>query len=257
MREAIVFRRERDFRQWFEANLQRFGVERIILSQEVCPDYVLQMLDGRIARVEAELFDVNFRYHGHDPAKVDFVLACYARATEIDGVPVVAANQLWIWDNEPVPQLPPAGPLSNDELTVLRAIHSAGGSLALAALGNNDDLEGDQQIWIRFSPEAVVAIPRGRADESVMSVMTPDAKKFIKKYHHALIAAGLSRPTCEALRALRQRGLIQYRPLAFLAALMDGGLIDHPGWLPTEAYETSLAMSFHRDKIHTLFWDVG
>src|SRR3990170_5367433 len=95
VREAAIFGTEKEFRKWFEKNLGRFGVKRIILSQEVCPDYVLEMTDGRVLRVEAELFAINFRYHRHDPAKVDLILACYAKAPELDSVPVVAANKLW------------------------------------------------------------------------------------------------------------------------------------------------------------------
>jgi len=78
--KPIALQSEAEFRKWFEQNLLAFGVRKIILSQEPCPDYVLQMQDGRIVRVEAELFAVNFRYHRHDPRKVDFILAAYSHA---------------------------------------------------------------------------------------------------------------------------------------------------------------------------------
>ena len=47
MREAAIFKTEGEFREWFEARLDRFGVKRIILSQEVSPYYTLEMTDGR------------------------------------------------------------------------------------------------------------------------------------------------------------------------------------------------------------------
>lgn len=69
MKEATVFTNEADFRRWFERNLSYFGVREIVFSQEVCPDYVVIMDDGRTAKIEAELFAANFKYHRHDPAK--------------------------------------------------------------------------------------------------------------------------------------------------------------------------------------------
>jgi hypothetical protein len=112
MREAAVFKTEAEFREWFERRLDRFGVTRIILSQEVCPDYVFEMSDGRVIRAEAELFAINFRYHGHDPRKADLIIACYSKTPEVDGVPVLAANELWSEETEPFEPLPPEGPLS-------------------------------------------------------------------------------------------------------------------------------------------------
>ena len=44
-----------------------------------------------------ELFAINFRYHRHDPRKVDFILACFSKTQEVDGVRVVAINRLWEW----------------------------------------------------------------------------------------------------------------------------------------------------------------
>jgi hypothetical protein len=55
MKEAAVFTSEADFRRWFEKNLVRFGIRKIVLSQEVCPDYVVIMEDGRTAKIEAAL----------------------------------------------------------------------------------------------------------------------------------------------------------------------------------------------------------
>lgn len=60
MKRALIFTKESDFRAWFEQNLERVGVKRIILSQEVCPDYVAEMSDGRIARIEADCSQSTF-----------------------------------------------------------------------------------------------------------------------------------------------------------------------------------------------------
>jgi hypothetical protein len=226
---------EADFRKWFEQNLESVGVKRVILSQEACPDYVVEMTDGRVVRMEAELFAVNFRYHRHDPAKVDYILACYSKTAEIDGVPVIAINKLYVWDPQPEEPIPPDTPLTDDELGLLARLVATGG-LSVAALGEGS-FAGDRVIWIRFPPDKVASFPRGN-DESVFTVLPPEAKKFIKRFHHALIGAGLSATACEAIERLQRRRLVKYRPIAFLASLMDGGMINHPAWIPIELYAT-------------------
>src|SRR5437763_446581 len=126
VREAAVFKNEAEFREWFERNLERFGVKRIVLSQQVCPDYVLEMNDGRVIRAEAELFAINFRYHGHDPQKADLIIACYAKEQEVDGVPILAANELWSEEMELLEPLPAEGPLSPTEEIILTIVHGSG-----------------------------------------------------------------------------------------------------------------------------------
>ena len=44
-----LLRYQWEFREWFEDNLDRFGFERVILSQEPCPDYVVKATSGRDA----------------------------------------------------------------------------------------------------------------------------------------------------------------------------------------------------------------
>jgi hypothetical protein len=131
MKEAVVFTNESDFRQWFEKNLRLFGIKEIILSQEVCPDYVVIMDDGSTAKIEAELFAANFKYHGHDPAKADYIVACYSKTDEISGVPVKAFHRLWCFDLEPIDLLPPEDSLNEDEASLLSAIHQTGGIACL------------------------------------------------------------------------------------------------------------------------------
>lgn len=144
MKEAAVFTTEAEFRGWFEKNLSRFGIKEIFLSQETCPDYVVVMEDGHYAKVEAELFAVSFKYHGHDPSKVDFIVSCYSKSDEAEGVPVKTVHRLWCFDAELLDLLPPDSPLNEDEASLLSAIHQSGG-ISLSALSEGS-LRGDQQI---------------------------------------------------------------------------------------------------------------
>ncbi|MBU0586613.1 hypothetical protein KJ780_03805 [Candidatus Micrarchaeota archaeon] len=252
MKEAVIFETEGEFREWFEKNYRRFGIKEIILSQEVCPDYVVKMENGECAKIEAELFAINFKYHGHDPNKVDYILACFAKESEVDGVPVIAVNRLWIYEPELLAPLPPEGPLSEDEFTLL-CIIDFHGSLEISALAIGE-FSGDQNIFRRVPPNFVASsphgkFPRGRLDDSIFNVITPEAKEYLKKYHHILIGAGLSEKACECLESLRRRKLIKDRPLPFIFALHDGKLIEHKGWVPTEVYVTSLAHEIHGEKL--------
>jgi len=247
MKEAVVFTNEKEFRCWFEKNLFRFGIKEIFLSQEVCPDYVVVMDDGRHAKVEAELFAVNFRYHGHDPAKADYIVACYSNTDEVAGVPVLSVHRLWTFDPEPFDLLAPSAPLSEDEATLLSAIHQTGG-ISLSALSQGK-LGGDQQIWIRLPPEKIAAIPNRRIDDSVLNILTQSAKEWVRKYHHLLIGVGISEEGCRLLESLVRRQLIAQRPINFMAAVYDGVIVDHPAWFPVEVYATPQAWQYHKDDI--------
>lgn len=200
MKEAVLFYTERDFREWFEANLDKIGVKRIILSQEPCPDYVVEMENGEIAKIEAELFAINFKYHKHDPAKADYILACYAKETEVLGVPVIALNKLWIFEPESIVPLPAEGPLSRDEIDMLISINFSG-SKEISSLGNGN-FAGDENIFMRVSPELISSIPRGKIGDSIFNIITDESKKYIKKYQHILIGSGLSISACNAIESL-------------------------------------------------------
>ena len=104
-------------------------------------------------------------------------------------------------------------------------------------------------MFVRLSPDAVQSVPRGRITDSILNVVSADAKQFIKKYHHVLIGTGLSAGACEALNMLRRRGLVEYSPMEIAAALYDGVLVEHPGWVPTEVDSTQLAWRLHRETI--------
>lgn len=151
MKAAVIFTNEADFRCWFEKNLSRFGIKVIILSQEVCPDYVVIMQGGKCAKIEAELFAVNFKYHGHDPAKADYIVSCYSKTDKVEGVPVKTVHRLWCFDAEPSDPLPPDDPLDEDEASLLSAIHQSGGLSVLALSQGN--LAGDKELWSGYYPK--------------------------------------------------------------------------------------------------------
>lgn len=247
MKEAVLFSTEADFRAWFERNLDKVGVRQIVLSQEVCPDYVVIMEDGKPAKMEAELFAVNFKYHGHDAAKVDYILACYSKTGEVEGVPVIAINKLWCFDAEPLPPLPADAPLSEEEARLLSAIYQSGG-LSISALSSGK-LAGDQQLFMRLPPGFVARFPRGRIEESVFNVISPSAKDWLKKYHHILVGAGISERACDLIESLLRRGLVEYRPIPWISSAFDGVVVDHPGWVPIELHAKPKAWECQKDAI--------
>ena len=247
MKEAAVFTNEADFRRWFEQNLSQFGIKEIILSQEVCPDYVVIMQDGRPAKVEAELFAVNFKYHRHDPAKVDYIVACYSKTDKVEGVPVLAVHRLWCFDPEPLDCLPPEDPLDEDEAILFSAIHQTGG-LSVSALSQGN-LAGDQEIWVRVPPDKIAAIPRGRILDNIFNILTQPAKEWLRKYHHLMVGAGISKDGCRLLESLMRRQLIAYRPIEIIASMYDGVVVKHPAWFPVEVYATPDAWKYHKEDI--------
>jgi hypothetical protein len=129
--------------------------------------------------------------------------------------------------------------------------HSSGGIdiSAIAARSTSDLLSGEHSLFMRLPPNAVQSVPRGKITDSILNVVSADAKQFIKKYHHVLLGTGLSAGACQALNTLRRRGLVEYRPMEIAAALYDGVLVQHPGWVPTEVDATQLAWRLHRETI--------
>jgi len=82
------------------------------------------MNDGSVKKIEAELFAINFRYHGHDPKKVDLIVACYSKTDSLDGIPVLAVNKFWLMEQEEEaePVIPAEAPLSEIESKILGVI---------------------------------------------------------------------------------------------------------------------------------------
>ncbi|MDQ5986396.1 MAG: hypothetical protein CSYNP_02120 [Syntrophus sp. SKADARSKE-3] len=247
MKEAVIFTNEMEFRHWFEKNLSQFGIKEIILSQRACPDYVVIMEDGLPAKVEAELFAMSFKYHDHDPAKADFIVACYSKTDKVLGVPVKAVHRLWCFDADPLDLLSPSDHLSEDEAMLLSAIYQSGG-ISLSALSEGE-LGGDQQIWIRLPPESIAAIPKGRIDDSLLNILTQSTKEWVRKYHHLLIGAGISEDGCRVLESLVRHQLIHYKPINFLSSMYDGVIVKHPAWFPVEVSATPMAREYHKDDI--------
>ena len=247
MKEAAIFTTEAEFRAWFEKNLGRFGIREVFLSQEVCPDYVVIMNDGTPAKVEAELFAINFKYHAHDPAKADYIVACYSKTDEVEGVPVKAVHRLWHFDVEPLDPLSPKDPLNEEEARLLSALDQSGG-ISLSALSEGE-LGGDQEIWVRLPPDTIAAIPRGTIEDNLFNVLTQAAKEWVRKYHHLLIGVGISQEGCGLLESLQRRGLIGFRPIAIVSSLFDGAMVTHPAWLPVEVFATPEAWEHHEEDI--------
>lgn len=247
MKEAIVFTNESDFRSWFEENLDQFDIKEIVLSQEVCPDYVVLMKDGKCAKIEAELFAVNFRYHKHDPAKVDYIVSCYSKTDKIEGVPVKTANDLSCFDIESFNSIPPQDSLNEDEALMLSIIHQSGGTSILSL--SEGVFKGEKQIWMRISPEKISSIPRKQIVESVFNVLTEESKKWVRKYHHLLIGSNISENGCKCIESLYKRNLISFRPISIIASMYDGVVMNHPGWLPVEVYATHEAWKYHKPEI--------
>jgi len=244
MDEATIFHTEKKFRDWFEKNLNIVGVKRIILSQEVCPDYVVEMENGDIAKIEAELFAINFKYHKHNPSKADYILACFSKEEKVEGVPVIAINKLWYYEPKPTEPLPSEGPLSEDELKMLNIIKFSG-SIEITALCDGY-FYGNRNLYMRISPKYIASFPRGKIEDNIGNIVSPQAKKYIKKYHHALIGTNLSEKACDTIELLNRRRLIKARPISFISAAYDGVMIKHDGWIPTELYLTSTVDKFHK-----------
>jgi len=91
--ENLKLKDESGFRRWFEKNLGKLGFEKIILSQRICPDYVIQAKDKTILRVELEFDSDNFILHGHDKSKVDLIIAYHSDKDKIEGTPVWFINK--------------------------------------------------------------------------------------------------------------------------------------------------------------------
>jgi len=247
MKKAIIFYSEAEFREWFDKHFEELGIKKIILSQHPCPDYIVEMKTGEIAKIEAELFAINFKYHNHDPKKVDYILSCYAKESAVSGIPVITLNKLWVYEDEPLSPLPPEGPLSENEF-ILLGIISFNVSMELSALSIGRFF-GDQALFLRLTPEFISSVPRGKVEDSLFGVVSPEAKKYIKKYHHILIGSGLSEDACESLEKLGCRGLIKINPISVITALYDGTFIKHDGWIPTEVCLTEIAKSIYTEKL--------
>jgi hypothetical protein len=87
-KESVEFKKEAQFREFFEKNLDKFDVQSIKLSQEVTPDYVCIMKDESVKNVEAELHAEDFLRHDHPLEKVDLIVCAFSSVYKIHGIPV-------------------------------------------------------------------------------------------------------------------------------------------------------------------------
>ena len=91
--------------------------------------------------------------------------------------------------------------------------------------------------------------PEKKIKDSLFKILTEEAKKWVRKYHHLLIGAGISKRGCRLLESLVRHQLISHRPISQLAAIYDGVFVDHPAWFPVEVFATPLAWKYHRNDI--------
>ena len=70
------FESEADFRKWFErpSILKKYGIKKILWSQNSFPDIKFETNSGRVVLAEFELRTSNFNLHKHDENQVDLVI---------------------------------------------------------------------------------------------------------------------------------------------------------------------------------------
>ncbi len=86
---------EKEFAKWFEANYFMFGIKDILDTSTDFPDVLARAIDGRILRIELELYSNNFNQHKHNGNLCDLII-CYMKPigqTHISGVPVIAVYE--------------------------------------------------------------------------------------------------------------------------------------------------------------------
>ena len=88
---CIPFRSERDFAKFFEENLEKFGFKKIIEKRYASsPDYVIEDFNGKRRNVELKLFAEDIKSHKYNSSKVDYVVALFSTADNINGIPVIS-----------------------------------------------------------------------------------------------------------------------------------------------------------------------
>lgn len=243
MKDAILCYSEKEFRRYFEEHLNDFGFEEIILSQKTCPDYVLKMKGGRVVKVEAELFSINFKYHQHDAKKVDYIICCYSSEKSLMGVPIIAANPLWVLEETTTRQNGSCKKctLRPDEKEMLEFI-VAHPTTTFAEISRNPEWSGNYCLFHWVSPSKTKGALRGYPKTtSLLSCATRSAVEHMRKYCHFLIAAGLSNKACETIDALLRKRLIYLSPCDYLCYMIDGAIYDSRLWIPVAINVTEMA----------------
>jgi len=87
----IPFKTEKDFANFFEENLEKFGFKRIIEKRfGSSPAYIVEDVEGKRKNVGFELFAKDFERHKHDLSKVDCIVSLFSTVDSIGGVPVIS-----------------------------------------------------------------------------------------------------------------------------------------------------------------------
>jgi len=93
--ENIVnFKSEKEFSEWFEKNYSLFGFKEIVSKNKgLTPDYVVKDFNGRIKKVELELFAEDFINHKHKKEDVDIIVALFSKDEKsINEIPTLTLN---------------------------------------------------------------------------------------------------------------------------------------------------------------------
>lgn len=245
MEETGFFYSEREFREYFDKNFKKFGVKKIQLSHEACPDYVLIMENGEVINAEAELFAEQFKYdHKHQLDKVDVVLCCYAKSEKILGKPVIALHKYYELND---PKYKPKRKhleekLSNDEWEMLEFI-AGYRRVTFAEITSCPKWAGDYCIFQIIPPKTAKGALRGYPKETTLIDMaTRSSIEHMRKYCAVLLANGLSKKACVTFDKLRERGLISLVPSSFLTYSIEGRIYDSNRWIAMEVKVTEKAL---------------
>jgi len=251
MEETGYFYSEKDFRNYFEQHLDKFGVKKIQLSHEACPDYVLIMENGQILNAEAELFADQFKYDHKDQLNlVDVVLCCYAKSNKVLGKPAIALHKLYELDDpnrkSSLKQLNTK--LSKEEQEMLEFVGSYG-RISFVQLSGCEQWSGDYLLFQNIPPNIAKGALRGYPEDcTIFDIATRDAIKHMRKYCNVMLAANLSKKACEIFDNLRRKELVCLVPSCFAVYLMDGGVMYDPKiWIPMEIQITKKALENYKD----------
>jgi len=252
MEETGFFYSEKDFRQYFEKNYKKFGVKKIQLSHEACPDYVLIMKNGDVVNAEAELFAEQFKYdHKHQLHLVDVVLCCYAKSTTVLGKPVIALHKYYELDEHKQTSKKKniRGKLSKDEWEMLEFIASYR-RVSFAEITSCPKWAGNYLLFQVVPPKIAKGALRGYPKKTnLLDMATRPAIEHMRKYCAVLLATGLSKKACVIYDRLKRRRLISLVPSCFLTYAIDGSIYDTNRWIAMEVMVTDKALKKYPKKL--------
>jgi hypothetical protein len=91
---VVNFKSEKEFANWFEQNYSLFGFKEIVNKNKgITPDYIVKDFNGKIKKVELELFAEDFINHKHKKEDVDIIVALFSKDEKpVDGIPTLTLN---------------------------------------------------------------------------------------------------------------------------------------------------------------------